>query len=78
VPLIGSGGARLVPIGFCVDARGARRQVIGEKARVTRVPFYREVKDERDARSTLTMLAQLAWERERNYVPVMPQLPATD
>jgi hypothetical protein len=52
--------------------------VIGEKARVTRVPFYREVKDERDARSTLTMLAQLAWERERNYVPVMPQLPATD
>ena len=42
---------------------------------VVRVTFAREVVDERDARSTLTMLAQLAWERERNYVPVVPQIP---
>ena len=34
--------------------------------------FAREVTDERDALSTLTMLAQVAWERERNYIPVMP------
>lgn len=44
-------------------------------AQVVRVTFAREVVDERDARSTLTMLAQLAWERERNYVPVVPQIP---
>jgi hypothetical protein len=45
------------------------------RAQVVRVTFAREVADERDARSTLTMLAQLAWERERNYVPVIPQIP---
>ncbi|KAJ7565988.1 hypothetical protein O6H91_02G083900 [Diphasiastrum complanatum] len=32
-----------------------------------RVPFPREVNDERDARSSLTMMAQLAWEHERHY-----------
>ena len=32
-----------------------------------------QVLDERDARSVLTMLAQLAWEQERNYVPVVPE-----
>ena len=42
---------------------------------VVRVTFAREVSDERDARSTLTMLAQLAWEQERNYLPVIPTLP---
>ncbi|KAK9835391.1 hypothetical protein WJX81_006878 [Elliptochloris bilobata] len=49
--------------------------VRGEGAQVVRVTFAREVLDERDARSTLTMLAQLAWERERNYVPIVPQIP---
>ena len=49
--------------------------VMPYRAQVVRVTFAREVVDERDARSTLTMLAQLAWERERNYVPVVPQLP---
>ncbi|GBG61587.1 hypothetical protein CBR_g22384 [Chara braunii] len=34
-----------------------------------RIPFAREVTDERDARSSLTMMAQLAWETERMYVP---------
>ncbi len=44
-------------------------------AQVVRVTFAREVTDERDARSTLTMLAQVAWERERNYIPVMSSVP---
>eukprot|EP00898_Chlorokybus_atmophyticus_P006926 jgi/Chlat1/7234/Chrsp58S06889 len=34
-----------------------------------RIRFPREVSDERDARSTLTMMAQLAWEKERKYPP---------
>ena len=38
-------------------------------AQVVRVTFAREVTDERDAQSTLTMLAQVAWEKERNYNP---------
>lgn len=41
---------------------------------VVRVPFYRAVIDDRDARSVLTMAAQLAWEKERNYVPPMPSI----
>ena len=32
-----------------------------------RIPFEREVADEREARSALTMMAQVAWEAERNY-----------
>ena len=32
-----------------------------------RIPFSREVVDERDARSSLTMMAQRAWEHERGY-----------
>ena len=44
-------------------------------AQVVRVTFAREVTDERDARSTLTMLAQVAWERERSYIPVMSSVP---
>lgn len=42
---------------------------------VVRVTFAREVTDERDALSTLTMLAQVAWERERNYIPIMTSVP---
>ena len=37
-----------------------------------RVPFPRKALDERDARSALTMLSQLAWEAERQYVPPVP------
>ncbi|GMH35119.1 hypothetical protein BSKO_02987 [Bryopsis sp. KO-2023] len=39
-----------------------------------RVPFPRPVEDERDARSIITMTAQLAWERDRNYIPIIPPL----
>ena len=45
-------------------------QQLGRAAEVRRVSFLRPVSDERDARSSLTMMAQLAWERERSYVPV--------
>lgn len=37
-----------------------------------RVRFPRRALDERDARSALTMLSQLAWEAERQYVPPLP------
>lgn len=37
-----------------------------------RIQFPREMKDERDARSNLTMMSQLSWERERNYTPPPP------
>ena len=49
-----------------------RSEVAGEDGgapRVVRVPFYRAVLDERDARSVITMAAQIAWEGERSYVP---------
>lgn len=39
-----------------------------------RIPFSREVLDERDARSSLTMMAQIAWEYERNYNPPEVQI----
>ena len=45
-------------------------QRLGQAGEVVRVAFLRPVADERDARSSLTLMAQLAWERERNYVPV--------
>ncbi|CAL5223301.1 g5792 [Coccomyxa viridis] len=47
----------------------------GPGAQVVRVTFAREVTDERDAQSTLTMLAQVAWEKERNYIPIMSTVP---
>lgn len=59
----------------CTRLLGAGSDCRRWSAQVVRVTFAREVVDERDARSTLTMLAQLAWERERNYVPVVPQIP---
>ncbi|XRB01265.1 DUF2470 domain-containing protein [Pycnococcus provasolii] len=39
---------------------------------IVRVPFERAVNSERDARSMLTMMAQVVWENERQYVP--PQI----
>lgn len=39
-----------------------------------RVAFPRVVEDDRDARSIITMTAQLAWERDRNYIPIVPPL----
>ena len=37
--------------------------------------FAREVTDERDAQSRVTMLAQVAWEKDRNYIPIMTTVP---
>lgn len=48
-------------------------KTLGEEGHVIRVTFQRPVVDERNAKSALTMLAQLAWERERNYNPVAPE-----
>jgi hypothetical protein len=44
----------------------------GSRMSLVRVPFQRPVIDERDARSALTMAAQIAWESERSYVPPVP------
>eukprot|EP00475_Leptophrys_vorax_P035957 TRINITY_DN59971_c0_g1_i1.p1 TRINITY_DN59971_c0_g1~~TRINITY_DN59971_c0_g1_i1.p1 ORF type:complete len:367 (-),score=4.04 TRINITY_DN59971_c0_g1_i1:183-1283(-) len=35
-----------------------------------RVPFPREVGEEREARSAITMMAQVAWEKERSFAPI--------
>ncbi|KAI8463347.1 MAG: glutamyl-tRNA reductase binding protein [Monoraphidium minutum] len=51
-----------------------RSEVAGGAPEVVRVPFYRPVIDERDARSVITMAAQLAWESERCYVPPLPAI----
>ena len=50
-------------------------KVLRQTGGVVRVPFLRPVSDERDARSTLTMLGQTAWEEERQYKPIMLNLP---
>jgi len=42
-----------------------------------RIPFTREVADERDARSSLTIMAQKAWERERSIVTPSEMILAT-
>ena len=59
-----------------IDTLGlyAYAKLIRQDGIFIRVPFLRPVTDERDARSTLTMLAQMAWESERSYIPVMPEL----
>ncbi|MEW5298625.1 MAG: hypothetical protein WDW36_001722 [Sanguina aurantia] len=41
---------------------------------VIRVPFYRPVLDERDARSVITMAAQIAWERDRSLPINIPAI----
>ncbi|GLC42636.1 hypothetical protein PLESTB_001122100 [Pleodorina starrii] len=51
-----------------------RTEVNGAEPLVVRVPFYRPVLDERDARSVITMAAQIAWERERSYTPPIPSI----
>ncbi|KAG1657366.1 hypothetical protein FOA52_015920 [Chlamydomonas sp. UWO 241] len=52
-----------------------RTEVEGRDPEVVRVPFYRPVIDERDARSVITMAAQISWEAERSYQP--SPVPAT-
>lgn len=46
-----------------VHMRAARQD--GSAAQDLRVPFVRPVEDEREARSALTMMAQVAWEAQR-------------
>ncbi|KAK9808263.1 hypothetical protein WJX73_004581 [Symbiochloris irregularis] len=58
-----------------IDKQGVYLSVLtaaAEAAVVCRVTFHRPVLDERDARSVLTLLAQVAWERERSYEPAVP------
>jgi Protein of unknown function (DUF2470) len=55
-----------------VDRLGAYVHAVGQDGSdvTLRVPFPREVSDDREVRSALTMLAQVAWEKERTYTPV--------
>lgn len=57
-----------------VDTLGVYVRVAGnnQEDSIARVQFHRPVTDVRDARSVLTLLAQVAWERDRKYVPVPP------
>ena len=57
-----------------VDTLGVYVRVAGNSRQdsVARVQFHRPVTDARDARSMLTLLAQVAWERDRKYVPASP------
>eukprot|EP00249_Psilotum_nudum_P026974 c34148_g1_i1 orf=2-1051(+) len=59
-----------------VDRHGFDLRVLTSSQEILeiRIPFSREVTDERDARSTLTMMAQIAWEYERNYTPLEVQM----
>jgi putative heme iron utilization protein len=55
-----------------VDRLGAYIKAVGQDGGSTtfRVPFLRAVEDEREVRSALTMMAQVAWEEERpGYAP---------
>jgi putative heme iron utilization protein len=57
-----------------VDQYGSYLRVLsGGQVRTVRVPFERPVRDDRDARSSLTMLAQKAWEVDKQYAPVIPE-----
>ncbi|GBG00252.1 hypothetical protein Rsub_12896 [Raphidocelis subcapitata] len=75
-------GAALVDMAYAellwLDRLGMyiRAEVAGGPPQVVRVPFYRPVLDERDARSVITMAAQIAWEAERSYVPPLPDAAA--
>ncbi|KAI8104473.1 hypothetical protein M9434_003028 [Picochlorum sp. BPE23] len=54
-----------------IDKQGVYMKVsAGGPLQTIRVPFERPIEDERDARSALTMMAQVAWETDRPYAPV--------
>ena len=57
-----------------IDSLGVYVRVAGSgrPETVVRVQFHRPVTDYRDARSVLTLLAQVAWERDRQYIPAAP------
>jgi len=51
-----------------------RTEVVGRQPTVLRIPFYRAVLDERDARSVITMSSQMAWDADRKYTPPLPAI----
>ncbi|XP_057816128.2 glutamyl-tRNA reductase-binding protein, chloroplastic isoform X2 [Cryptomeria japonica] len=53
-------------LGFDLSIRTHPQREILE----VRIPFPREVTDEKDAKSSLTYMAQIAWEVEKNYAPL--------
>jgi hypothetical protein len=59
-----------------------RSEALGRSPAVVRVPFYRPVLDERDARSVLTMGSHITWDMEKAragmaYTPApIPAAPA--
>jgi hypothetical protein len=53
-----------------IDQAGLYLGVYSPDKKLIRIPFSRVVRDKRDACSILTMLSQVAWERESNYKPV--------
>eukprot|EP00879_Flechtneria_rotunda_P007514 GHRR01007883.1.p1 GENE.GHRR01007883.1~~GHRR01007883.1.p1 ORF type:complete len:290 (+),score=95.71 GHRR01007883.1:162-1031(+) len=52
-----------------------RAEMLGRQPQVVRVPFYRAVLDQRDARSVVTMASHISWEGEKRYVPPPIQTP---
>ena len=54
-----------------VDRLGAYLRAVAQdgSSETVRVPFAREVDDERGVQSALTMMAQVSWETERPYQP---------
>ncbi|KAH7622366.1 putative Glutamyl-tRNA reductase-binding protein, chloroplastic [Nannochloris sp. 'desiccata'] len=61
-----------------VDRLGAYLKAVGQdgSSKTLRVPFAREVEDDRGVQSALTMMAQYSWEIERPYNPVAVPIPA--
>lgn len=55
-----------------IDKKGIylKASANGGAVETLRVPFERDVEDERDARSALTMMSQIAWESHKPYNPV--------
>ena len=48
-----------------VEARGGAPYIV-------RVPFASSAIDMRDAKSKITMMAQISWEEDKKYVPETP------
>ncbi|KAK3287231.1 hypothetical protein CYMTET_5247 [Cymbomonas tetramitiformis] len=57
-----------------VDRQGfdVRAKLSSGEVTDVRLPFTKSVTGERDARSALNLMAQVAWELERNYQPTPP------
>lgn len=49
-----------------------RGETVDGESAIVRHAFTRPAIDELDARSLLTMAAQVAWESDRQYTPAMP------